>query len=94
MSSIAQSIIDVGLSVAVMEDLISRNLHYFVVPSESNNNSICLLVYENERWSSMVKQWGSILGVHLYVNSAFGDRRPLTDETGKNTLRYFLKKFV
>lgn len=86
--NIVENIDDVGLSVRVMEDLISRNLQHFVVPSESNNNSICLVVYENERWSSMVKQWGSVLGVHLYVNSVLGDRRPLTDETGKHVLRY------
>lgn len=88
-----QNIVDVGLSIAVMEDLMSRNLHHFIVPEESDNNSICLQVYENERWSTMVKQWGSILGVHLYINSAFGDRRPLTDETGKHVLRS-LKVFI
>jgi hypothetical protein len=75
--------------VKVMEDLMSRNLQHFVVPSESNNNSICIMIYENERWSTMVKQWGSVLGVHLYVNSILRDRRPLTDETGKHILRYF-----
>jgi hypothetical protein len=87
-NSIVESINDVGLSVKVMEDLISRNLHHFVIPSESNNNSICIVVYENERWSSMVKQWGGVLGVHLYVNSILRDRRPLTDETGRHVLRY------
>ena len=88
-NSIVESINDVGLSVKVMEDLMSRNLQHFVVPSESNNNSICIMIYENERWSTMVKQWGSVLGVHLYVNSILRDRRPLTDETGKHILRYF-----
>jgi hypothetical protein len=75
------------LSADVKEQLKSRNLYSFVILSDTNFDKITFLVYENERWSSMMQQWGNVVGVHLYQTIAFGDRRPFTDETGRIQLR-------
>ena len=82
------------LSDDLIEKLRDRKLQWFLAPKElnsssynqyySNNQVITLVIYENERWSSIANQWGNVLKVHLKS----GDLKPFTDESGKNSLGY------
>ena len=82
---------DCEISNDIIDQLRDRNLNWFLPPKDvkvgisqqvNNSKSITLIVYENERWSSIANQWGNVPGVHLKS----GDRKPFTDETGKNSL--------
>ena len=45
---------------------------------EEDEDHLRLILCENEKWRPMIKQWGSVKGVHLFA----WDRHPYTDESG------------
>lgn len=73
------------LSEELIEDLKVKGLHSFVVVEQSTNSAIKLLVYENEKYRSIVREWGSAVGIHILPPL---DRRPFTDDLGKHSIRY------
>lgn len=68
----------------LIEELKAKNLYWFVVPEESSCNQITIEVYKNEKYRRLAKEWGSILGVHLFPAV---DRRPITNEKGDKHTR-------
>lgn len=62
----------------LMHELKSKNMVSFIVGACSCNE-IVISLFENQKWATMISEWGSVVGLHL--SSSF-DRSPLTDETG------------
>jgi hypothetical protein len=79
---------DVGscedLSEEILEDLKLKGLLSFVVFEQSSNSAITLMVYDNEKYRPIVREWGSAVGIHIFPPL---DRRPFTDEPGKHSIR-------
>ena len=68
----------------LIEELKAKNLFPFVCPTESKCNHLTIEVYENQKYRPVIRDWGSVMGVHLFP---YSDRRPLTDETGNKILQ-------
>ena len=73
------------LSEELIEDLRLKGLLSFVVIDQSSNSAITLLVYENEKYRPIVREWGSAVGIHILPPL---DRRPFTDDLGNHSIRY------
>lgn len=72
------------LSEELIEDLRLKGLLSFVVIEHSSNSAITLLVYENEKYRPIVREWGSAVGIHILPPL---DRRPFTDDLGNHSIR-------
>ncbi len=72
------------LSEELIEDLRLKGLLSFVVIEQSSNSAITLLVYENEKYRPIVREWGSAVGIHILPPL---DRRPFTDDLGNHSIR-------
>ena len=79
---------DVGscedLSDELIEDLKAKGLLSFVLFEQSTNHAITLLIYDNEKYRPIVREWGSAVGIHIFPPI---DRRPFTDDMGKHSIR-------
>ena len=74
-----QTVVTSVFTEDVEDELKAKNLIHFVNRVESEENEICINVYENECWHPILHTWGSVEGVHL--GKVF-DRAHFTDETG------------
>lgn len=74
-----------NLPFELVEELKVKNLLPFVVGEQSSCNFIILSVYENQKYCRVIKEWGSIIGVHLFSKV---DRGVWSNDDGKHTLRY------
>lgn len=72
------------LTEELLEDLKLKGLLSFVLFEQSTNSAITLLVYENEKYRPIVREWGSAVGIHILPPL---DRRPFTDDLGKHSIR-------
>lgn len=73
------------LSDEIIEDLKIKGLLNFVVFEQSSNSAITVMVYDNEKYRPLVREWGSAVGIHIFPPL---DRRPFTDDLGKHSIRY------
>jgi hypothetical protein len=73
------------LPFQIVEELKTKNLYPFIVPEESSCNKIALVIYENQKYRSIIGAWGNVVGVHLFPR--IGDRRPYSNESGSKSLR-------
>ena len=73
------------LSDEIIEDLKIKGLLNFVVFEQSSNSAITVMVYDNEKYRPIVREWGSAIGIHIFPPL---DRRPFTDDLGKHSIRY------
>jgi hypothetical protein len=74
------------LPFELVEELKARNLFPFVDPQESTCNNLTIEIYENQKYRPVLREWGSVVGVHLFPPV---DRRPYTNDNGTYALRYF-----
>lgn len=65
------------------EELKAKNLSAFVNLEESSCNLISIIIYENQKYRPLIRDWGSIIGVHIFPAV---DRRPYTNERGTKAL--------
>jgi hypothetical protein len=75
------------LPFQIVEELKTKSLYAFIVPEKSTCNKISLLIYENQKYRSIIGSWGSVIGVHLFPSI---DRRPYSNEVGNKYLRFIL----
>lgn len=72
------------LSEKIVEALRNQGLYHFTLLEKSTNDTINLLVYENEKYRYVLREWGSAIGIHIFPPI---DRRPLTDDKGKHVIK-------
>ena len=72
------------LSEELIEDLKLKGLLSFVVFEQSTNSAITLMVYDNEKYRPIVREWGSAVGIHIFPPL---DRHPFSDDLGKHSIR-------
>lgn len=73
-----------SLPFQISEELKTKNLFHFIIPTESSNNKITLLIYENQKYRPVIGSWGNVIGVHIFPSV---DRRPFTNEAGNKSWR-------
>ena len=73
------------LSEDVIESLRVKGLLNFVVFEQSSNTAITLMVYDNEKYRPIVREWGAVVGIHIFPPM---DRKPFTDDLGKHSIRF------
>lgn len=69
----------------VIEELKLKGLYHFVVFELTSSSAITISIFENEKYRPIVGEWGSAVGIHLIPPF---DRKPLTDDNGKHSIRY------
>lgn len=74
-----------NLPFELVEELKVKNLLPFVIGEDSSCNHIKLVVYENQKYCRVIKEWGSVLGVHLFYKV---DRGVWSNEDGRFSLRF------
>ncbi len=74
-----------NLPFELIEELKVKNLLPFVIGEDSSCNHIKLVVYENQKYCRVIKEWGSVLGVHLFYKV---DRGVWSNEDGRFSLRF------
>ncbi len=72
------------LPFELIEELKAKNLFPFVNAEESTCNNLTIEVYENQKYRPVLREWGSVIGVHLFPPV---DRKPHTNDNGSKALR-------
>jgi hypothetical protein len=83
--TLSDNVRSLKLSDAVRRAVKANNYQHFAAYESSSDDSIVMMIYENQRWHPVLttQPWGSVVGVHLHHAV---DRRPFTDETGYHSI--------